>query len=294
MAINTGIDRALRYDNSVKGEYKWDVLTQKPFAEFKNEGDQAHENSWLGMLVKQRWDKTTVYYESLTGAQGKAKWGDGKVSVELKVNGTVAKWFENRIVYEVGQVTLRACAYERTAEIEDESRQQLRNAALETYRDAYCNEIEAGILIGRWQTVDEITKVIAALTSSGSAVAGWLVWNEKGWPQNVWKSLAATAAVLSIMHVALKVSDRVKDWSDTKGHFVRLRTELETLLYHMTVNRYFPVEELAKKFDALRTRYGEGLDRKKVDPLAYKAAAKALTRYNEVRARIPATPPPVV
>ena len=79
--------------------------------------------------------------------------------------------------------------------------------------------------------------------------------------------LAGAASVLSIIYVALKVSDRVKDWSDTKGPFVRLRTELETFLYLMKVNSTCPVEELTSRFDGLRTRFGEGIDRKKVDLL---------------------------
>jgi hypothetical protein len=97
-------------------------------------------------------------------------------------------------------------------------------------------------------------------------VAGWIVWSQPGWKQT-WLMLAGAASVLSIIYVALKVSDRVKDWSDTKGPFVRLRTELETFLYLMKVNSTCPVEELTSRFDGLRTRFGEGIDRKKVDLL---------------------------
>src|SRR5262249_45730032 len=154
-----------------------------------------------------------------------------------------ATWTERRILYEVRQKLEQACAYDRAAEIENESRESLRQSALETYKEAYYNELEAGVLISRWQAVDETTKVLAALTSSGSAVAGWLVWNETGWKQLTWQVLAGIASVLSIGHVALKVSDRVKDWSDTKGHFVRLRTELETFIYHTKVSPNFPLDE---------------------------------------------------
>jgi len=100
--------------------------------------------------------------------------------------------------------------------------------------------------------------------SSSSAVTGWLVWNQDKY-KFVWGVLAGIASVLSIVHVALKVSDRVKDWSDTKGHFVRLRTELDTFLYQMKVNPAFALDEFITRFEALRTRFGEGVDRKKVD-----------------------------
>jgi hypothetical protein len=85
-------------------------------------------------------------------------------------------------------------------EIEGENKESLRQSALQTYRDAYQNKIEAGILISRWQMVDEVTKVLAALTASGSAVAGWLIWQETGWKQTTWRVLAATASILSIIY----------------------------------------------------------------------------------------------
>jgi hypothetical protein len=89
--------------------------------------------------------------------------------------------------------------------------------------------------------------------------------------------------------VALKVSDRVKDWSDTKGHFVRLRIDLETLLYRMKVNPAYDLAEETARFEALRVRYGEGIDRKKVDPLAVgarqRAAAEAQETFEAMRRR---------
>ena len=130
--------------------------------------------------------------------------------------------------------------------------------------------------------VDEVTRVLVALTASSSAVAGWLVWTEKGW-KHAWMFFAGTASVLSILHVALKVSDRVKDWSDTKGHFVRLRTELETFIYHMKVNPSFPLAEFTDKFNTYRSRFGEGVDRKKFDFLAFgmDGASRDASKYQE-------------
>ena len=81
----------------------------------------------------------------------------------------------------------------------------------------------------------------------------------------------------------------MKDWSDIKGHFVRLRTELETFLYQMKVNPSAPRKDLDDTFDALRTRFGEGLDRKKVDPLNVgiekMANTEALKNYEALRIR---------
>jgi len=205
----------------------------------------------------------------------------------------LSTWFEQKVVYKVRQMLVRACAYARTAEIEAENKESLRQSALQTYRDVYLNEVEADVLIGRWQKVDEVTKVLAALTSSTSPVTGWLVWDQKEW-RNAWGILAGIASVLSIVHVALKVSDRVKDWSDTKGHFVRLRTELETFLYQMKVNPAFALDEFMARFEALRTRFGEGVDRKKVDFLAFKIKDRAELTAKEKYDALKATTLPTV
>jgi hypothetical protein len=233
----------------------------------------------MRLMVDMKWNETEGIFSTF-GAEGEIKWGNGKVSAVLRMNGPPAKWFEQKIVYETRQMLMRACSYARTGEIEAENKESLRQCALETYRQAYLNELEAAVLIGRWQAVDEITKVLAALTSSGSAVAGWLLWKQdESWKRS-WAVMAGAASVLSIAHVALKVSDRVKDWSDTKGHFVRLRTELETFLYQMKVNPAFPLDAFVSRFEALRTRFGEGVDRKKVDPLAF-GIRKRAESYSE-------------
>lgn len=261
------------YQNPEKGVHTFQLVTQKPFAEFKDELNQAYDNSWLRSAIRITWQEKRVTFQAI-GASGELTWESGRVSAQLRVTGPPSTWLEHKIVYETREVLRRACAYARTAEIEAENKESLRQSALQTYRDAYSNEVEAAILIGRWQKVDEVTKVLAALTSSSSAVAGWLVWKDDK-AKNAWGILAGTASVLSIVHVALKVSDRVKDWSDTKGHFVRLRTELETFLYQMKVNPAFDLDEFMNRFAGLRTRFGEGVDRKKVDFLTFGARERA-------------------
>lgn len=56
-------------------------------------------------------------------------------------------------------------------------RDKLWEATYKTYFESFNMEIAAQNLIDRWQIVDELTKVLVALTASGSAVAGWTMWN---------------------------------------------------------------------------------------------------------------------
>jgi hypothetical protein len=150
----------------MEGEHTWEMATQKPFAECKNEVNVACDNSWLRALVSQTWKEREVFFSTLIGADEKSRWGEGKVSVSLRVHRPPAQWFEQKIVYEVRRMTLEACAYARAAEIDAENRESLRQSALETYREAYYREVEAGILISGWQKMDEFTKIFAALFSS--------------------------------------------------------------------------------------------------------------------------------
>ena len=106
-------------------------------------------------------------------------------------------------------------------------RDELWNAIFETYYDALYNEILADKLIARWQIVDEFTKVIVALTASGSAIAGWSLWAQPGY-QGLWECLAARAAVLSIVHASLSVAERLKDAGEIRRAFAGLRIDLDS------------------------------------------------------------------
>ncbi len=57
-------------------------------------------------------------------------------------------------------------------------RDQLWKVAFYTYYQAYYVEMLISALIDRWQIVDETTKVLVALTASGSVVSGWVLWTQ--------------------------------------------------------------------------------------------------------------------
>jgi len=83
-----------------------------------------------------------------------------------------------------------------------DQRDEIWNAAFDTYYDAFYEELCADNLINRWQKLDEASKVLAALTASTSAVAGWVLWTEPHF-KVVWSAIAAVAALLTILHASL-------------------------------------------------------------------------------------------
>jgi hypothetical protein len=104
-------------------------------------------------------------------------------------------------------------------------RDELWEVTFETYYDAYYNEQLADYLINRWQRVDESTKVLSALTASGTAMSGWALWSQPSF-HLLWALLAGVAALLTITHAALAVPGRLKDQAELKRRFASLRTDV--------------------------------------------------------------------
>lgn len=126
-------------------------------------------------------------------------------------------------------------------------RDKLWEATYKTYYDCFKMEIASEKLIDRWQIFDELTKILVALTASGSAVAGWTMWNN---PQLkvVWIVIAGIGAVLSVLHSTLDVQNRLKHWGEVKQLFATLGTDLKTFMFQMTFKPDFSVEEFTEKF----------------------------------------------
>jgi hypothetical protein len=139
-----------------------------------------------------------------------------------------------------------------------DSRDALWEVSFETFYDTYYNEIVADRLISAWQAIDDTTRVIVAITASGSAVAGWSLWSQPAL-RMVWLIIAAISAVLAIMHTSLNVPNRVKLWTESRVSTASLRIDLDTMRQNMRVERLFPIKEFQSTYSSLRKRFGEVL-----------------------------------
>jgi hypothetical protein len=146
------------------------------------------------------------------------------------------------------------------------SRLELWRASFETYYQAYFQELLADTLVNHWQRFDEPSRVLIALTTSGSAVSGWALWTEPHM-RVAWAFLAGAAAVFATVHATLNVSGRLKDQADLKRRFAALRVEIETLRGEMRVNPNFAVAEVQKSYGRLREKYAETIQLLKNDLL---------------------------
>lgn len=135
-------------------------------------------------------------------------------------------------------------------------RDELWEACFETYYDCFFQELLADGLINKWQRLDESTKILVALTASGSAVSGWALWTEPHF-RVLWAVVAGVTAILSIGHPTLNVPGRLKDQGDLKRRFAAIRTDLETFRYRMRVNPVFSLVDFLADFADLRRRYSD-------------------------------------
>ncbi|MBI1930270.1 hypothetical protein HYR99_39210 [Candidatus Poribacteria bacterium] len=156
---------------------------------------------------------------------------------------------------------------------EEYQRDGLWQFAFETFYRCYYAELVASRLSKQWLIVDELARVMIALTAAGSAVSGWALWNNPQF-KIVWSIIAGLGALLAILHSSLRIPERLKELNSTQQYFTRLRIDLETFRYRMKLNPNFSTEAFNQDFLELRKRYSEGAQRVLNDILLTKRLRK--------------------
>lgn len=138
----------------------------------------------------------------------------------------------------------------------EDRRDLLWNQIYESYYDVYYEEQLVAALLARWKWPNAVTRVLVALTASGSAVAGWALWEQEGFKW-AWVSLAGSAAILSIVHNALAVHDSITNHESSHKDLGRVRFEFEKLRIRMIINpSSFDANEIERAYLALLDQYG--------------------------------------
>ena len=140
------------------------------------------------------------------------------------------------------------------------ARDEIWKTLYKKWYDSYFNEIDSNRLVSRWQALDDVTKVMVALTGSGSIVAGWTLWNQPG-VKFIWVTLAGASALLSIITTSLGVASRLKDWGNSKREFSVLRLGLEAILTKIKINPDFPIAKFSKLLEDKGEAYVEAVGR---------------------------------
>ena len=135
-------------------------------------------------------------------------------------------------------------------------RDTLWEAVFDTYYSAYFEEILSDLLINRWLRIDIGVRVGIALTASGSAVAGWTLWERPDF-KIIWAIISCLAAVGAIFHSTISVPSLLKEHTRSNKDFTALRHEFETLRNDLNINPQFDVTKKNHELKALKKRYTE-------------------------------------
>lgn len=125
----------------------------------------------------------------------------------------------------------------------------------ETLYNVVFQEGVSSALVERWRRVDILTNILVAVTASGSAIAGWAVWNQAG-GRVAWAILAGCVSVLSIVHGAVQVPTQLKEQDEFRRLFSRLRVDLETFRQELELEPG-RIEAMSKTYIGLRDRYAD-------------------------------------
>lgn len=139
------------------------------------------------------------------------------------------------------------------------NRDELWKATWEAFYDASYYEVLFGELSKRWQTFDFITRLLVALTASGSAVAGWALWNDENF-KVMWLLAAGTASLLSIAHATFNTPDRVKNYTKLANDISGVRFDYETLRNELKIYPEFDVDKNFQQYKEIREKYQKALE----------------------------------
>lgn len=121
-------------------------------------------------------------------------------------------------------------------------------------------------LLSIWTRIDAATKVLVALTTSGSAVAGWTLWDKEGY-RVTWAVLAGTGAILAIVSSSLGVQGRLKEHATARQKFVSLRSKVELLRHDMALDPSFDISKSDEVYKTLKKEYSEAINGEQYDIL---------------------------
>lgn len=150
------------------------------------------------------------------------------------------------------------------------NREELWNSAWNAYYDAYYFEIYISSIASRWELLDIVSKIVISSTVSGSAIAGWQLWGQEGY-KTIWAIIAGFASIMSIVHAALQVSNKIESNTKLASNFTNLRIELETFREQMGIFPEFEVDTYNKEFLQLKSKLKSNTTSYKPDLLATNA-----------------------
>ncbi|HFG1937145.1 TPA: hypothetical protein ACGF3Q_003637, partial [Vibrio cholerae] len=133
-------------------------------------------------------------------------------------------------------------------------RDEYWNSLWNNYYDSYYYSILFSELTIRAQWFDFLSKLLVAVTASGSAIAGWALWENPDF-KIYWVIIAGSASFISIVHTTLNISEKLKCYIKLSNQMSEVRMEYESLKEEVTIYSEFNVDEMHAKSKAVKDKY---------------------------------------
>jgi hypothetical protein len=108
-----------------------------------------------------------------------------------------------------------------------------------------------------WGRFNALSTILVAATATGSAIAGWTLFNTTV-GRVIWGVLSGVAALASLLDSTLAVPRRVKEQSDQRSMFLELRIKLEEFCNALgrtdTTKAQHQFESLSREYKAAMKR----------------------------------------
>jgi hypothetical protein len=122
------------------------------------------------------------------------------------------------------------------------------------------SEASADFMLKRWLATDHICRIVIALFTAGSGLAGWTLWSTAD-GKNLWALLAGVATILSIVMSTFTVQERIKRFAESKHALTDLRIKIKSVIVSMSLDPEFDCDSLKASYDALTDNYSKELQR---------------------------------
>ncbi len=137
-----------------------------------------------------------------------------------------------------------------------ESRTEIDNNAYRTWWNSKYQEFVCSKLFGKWQTTDTFVQVGIALTASGSAIAGWSLW-ELPEMKVIWAVMSGLISILAICHKSIGVSYKIKTWCESSKAYSMIKNQLEILKFDINTSYEKNTDNIHKKLREIMADYAD-------------------------------------
>ena len=239
--------------------HRFRAKTKKTFQHFKKDATFELTGSWASFLIGSEWRDKTLHL-SAPGATGTLTLVEGVAVVgEIHLDSWPATsgWVKDKIIREFRGAMETVSEVSNLQAEENTLRANIKAAAEKKWKACQALEKDATVKLTRWEISNDVINVLVAVMGTGSAFAVWS-GNQGGKVRTAVGVAVGLVAALGTVQAVLKASDQIKHWSEIKGHFVRLKNDLESFINDIAFQPEFLIPEFQERFQGYEQRFTEG------------------------------------